>query len=245
MQRSKSSRRRSSFTHRKRQRTPGAVEPSPDAGAEHGSPPLDMALPAPGDEIQPAVIGTLMQVAPLLWDTDYMARFEEEADQLERRWGLMTAAKELKAKAPESSYAARGLIQNEERHELDEWFRELEMASAAMRQANQQLHSFSVCARSVSCLLRRMPSKDWKRNVKSRTLLAKPTAFSLLNEMMRVRPLPAFATNTALQAFIYDQTYSKKGASRGQHRATEQVDASGDLIELISTVYINWIDERC
>ena len=94
--------------------------------------------------MQPAVIGKLMQVAPLLWSTDYMARFEEEADQLERRWGLMTAAKELKAKAPESSYAARGLIQNEERHSLDEWFRELEMASAAMRQANQQLHSFSV-----------------------------------------------------------------------------------------------------
>ena len=74
-----------------------AVEPSPDAGAEHESPPVDMALPAPGEEKQPAVIGTLMQVAPLLWDNDYMARFEEEADQLERRWGLMTAAKALKA----------------------------------------------------------------------------------------------------------------------------------------------------
>ena len=94
MQRSKSSRRRSSFTHRKRQRTSSAVEPSPDAGAEHESPPVDMALPAPGEEKQPAVIGTLRQVAPLLWDNDYMARFEEEADQLERRWGLMTAAKE-------------------------------------------------------------------------------------------------------------------------------------------------------
>ena len=75
----------------------------------------------------------------------------------------MTAAKELKAKAPESSYAARGLIQKS--HSLDEWFRELEMASTAMRQANQPLHSFSMCARSISCLLRRMPSKDWKRGV--------------------------------------------------------------------------------
>ena len=47
-----------------------------------------------------------MQVAPLLWDNDYMARFEEGADQLERRWGLMTAAKELKAKAPECAQRA-------------------------------------------------------------------------------------------------------------------------------------------
>ena len=132
MQRSKSSRARSSFTHRKRQRTPSAVDPIPDAVAEHESPPVDMALPAAGAEKQPAVIGTLTQVARLLWDDNYMARFEEEADQLERRWGLMTAAKELKAKAPESSYAARGLIQHEERHSLDEWFRELQMANAAL-----------------------------------------------------------------------------------------------------------------
>ena len=239
MQRAKSSRARSSFTHRKRQRTPSAVDPIPDAVAEHESPHVDMALPAAGAESQPAVIGTLKQVAPLLWDDNYMARFEEEADQLERRWGLMTAAKELKAKAPESSYAARGLIQNEENHSVDEWFRELQMANAAVRQANQQLHTFTVCARSISCLLHRMPEKDWKREVKSRTLLSKPTAIALLNEMMRVRPPPAFATNTALQAFIYDQTYAKKGASRGQHRATEHVDASGNLIDLISTVYIN------
>ena len=67
MQRSKSSRPRSSFTHRKRQRTPSAVEPSSDAGAEHESPLVDMTLPAPGEEMQPAVIGTLIQVAPLLW----------------------------------------------------------------------------------------------------------------------------------------------------------------------------------
>ena len=72
MQRSKSSRARSSFTHRKRQRTPSAVDPIPDAVAEHESPPVDMALPAAGAEKQPAVIGTLMQVAPLLWDNEYI-----------------------------------------------------------------------------------------------------------------------------------------------------------------------------
>ena len=38
---------------------------------------------------------------------------------------------------------------------------------------------------------------------------------------------------------IFDQCYKKKGESRGSHRATEQVNASGDLVDLVSMVVVN------
>ena len=48
-------------------------------------------------------------------------------------------------------------------------------------------------------------------------------------------------TSTAVQHFLFDQKYAKKGASRGEHRAAERVDASGDLVELVSVVLVNFI----
>ena len=42
-----------------------------------------------------------------------------------------------------------------------------------------------------------------------------------------------------MQHFVFDQKYAKKGESRKKHRAAERVDASGDLVELVSTVLVN------
>ena len=42
-----------------------------------------------------------------------------------------------------------------------------------------------------------------------------------------------------MQHFVFDQKYAKKGESRGKHRAAERVNASGDLVELVSTVLVN------
>ena len=50
-----------------------------------------------------------------------------------------------------------------------------------------------------------------------------------------------FVTTSAVQHFIFDQKYSKKGATRATHRAAERVDASGDLVELVSVVLVNYI----
>lgn len=44
-----------------------------------------------------------------------------------------------------------------------------------------------------------------------------------------------------MQHFVFDQKYAKKGASRAQHRAAERVDASGDLVDLVSVVYLNMV----
>ena len=202
MARGKSSRRKPKFTHVKRQRQPPVENTSPVASAAHEEAMMDMPEPpAPGEE-ESAVVGTLMQIAPRLWVNDYKAEFAKEAEFLESKWQLVTAAKELKSSAPESSYSARGLLRDEESRAHDEFMRELRMASAALRQANQQWHTFSVCARSVSCLLRRLPSKDWRSGLKDRSLLSKPTTIALLNEMMRVRPPPEFATSSAIQCFV-------------------------------------------
>jgi hypothetical protein len=57
----------------------------------------------------------------------------------------------------------------------------------------------------------------------------------------QVRPPPEFLETTAIQHFCFDQKYAKKGASRGKHRAAERVDASGDLVELVSTVLVNFM----
>lgn len=42
-----------------------------------------------------------------------------------------------------------------------------------------------------------------------------------------------------VQHFVFDQKYCKKGESRGKHTAAERVDASGDLVELVSLVLVN------
>lgn len=55
----------------------------------------------------------------------------------------------------------------------------------------------------------------------------------------QVRPPPTFMEMSAVQHFGFDQKYAKKGESRGKHRAAERVDASGDLVELVSTVLVN------
>lgn len=44
-----------------------------------------------------------------------------------------------------------------------------------------------------------------------------------------------------MQHFVFDQKYAKKGESRKKHRGAERVNASGDLVELVSTVLVNFM----
>ena len=76
--------------------------------------------------------------------------------------GLMESARALRNKAPPSTYAlqGRGKDRQAERHAEAE-LRAQEVAATALRQNNMRAHTFSVCARSISKLLRRVPVKDW------------------------------------------------------------------------------------
>lgn len=56
-----------------------------------------------------------------------------------------------------------------------------------------------------------------------------------------MRPPPSFLATSAVQHFVFDQKYAKKGESRKKHRGAERVDASGDLVELVSNVLVNFM----
>ena len=112
-------------------------------------------------------------------------------------------------------------------------------AAQAVRAANQQSYPFSICARSVNFLMHRLAEKDWDDLLKQRQVTSRPTAVKLVKLMMKCRPQPDFPPSKFMSLFIFDQRYVKKGASRGKHRAAERVDASGDLVDLISMVIVN------
>lgn len=100
-------------------------------------------------------------MAQLLLHKDYTEILALERQQLESM-GLMESARALRNKAPPSTYAlqGRGKDRQAERHAEAE-LRAQEVAATALRQNNMRAHTFSVCARSISKLLRRVPVKDW------------------------------------------------------------------------------------
>jgi hypothetical protein len=153
--------------------------------------------------------------------------------------GVLEVAGMVKQAAPRSSYARRGLYRNvEKRNELV--VKQMQnVAAAAVRQGNQQTYPFTVCARSVAMLMRRSTTFDWDEMFTQRLVLSKPTAHKLAKLMMQCKPPVNFTPMPAFSFHIFDQCYKKKGATRGEHKAAERVDASGDLVDLISMVIVN------
>ena len=135
------------------------------------------------------VLGSLKQMVPLLWRGDYSELFKLEQLALEEEAGLMTAALALKAQPKQSTYEKR-YKKKPEKEEIEN-DRARSMGAAAMRQANQQLHAFSICAHSIAALAKRMPRKLWIREQRERRLLDRSTACILLNMMMEVRAPPS------------------------------------------------------
>jgi hypothetical protein len=193
-------------------------------------------MPEPEPEVK--LLGSLAEMAPLLWHSDYDALYRLEEEALERSGGLISKADELRLSAPASTWQQRGLSKHRPALERERMRR---VAAAALRQGNQMQHSFSICVSSILALSRRIPYLEWRKQSEMRQLLDRKTATLLLSQMMVVRPALPFLATTAVQMFIYDQKYCKKGASRGKHRGAEKVDAAGDLIDLVSTVYVNTI----
>ena len=181
---------------------------------------------------------SLTAMAPLLWNSNFVELLAAEWEAL-KALGLTEGAARLKAMAPVSSYRQRQLQRNPEEDQRRQIIQGHDMAAAALRQGNQQLHIFSVCARSIAMLAHRTPVKDWVELLMKREVLSRTTTTKLVGLMMRCRPKPPFRQMKGVVYHIFDQTFCKKGASRGKHRAAERVDASGALVELINMVIVN------
>ena len=187
---------------------------------------------------QRTITPNLKAMAPLLWASDYTPLLAKEQSEL-ASLGLLESAVNLKAQAPQSTYMARGLVNDREKSDKRFMQQASDSAAQAVRAANQQSYPFSICARSVNFLMHRLAEKDWDDLLKQRQVTSRPTAVKLVKLMMKCRPQPDFPPSKFMSLFIFDQRYVKKGASRGKHRAAERVDASGDLVDLISMVIVN------
>lgn len=100
-------------------------------------------------------------------------------------------------------------------------------------------HVFSICARSAASLAHRVPKREWGKLLLERALLSRTTTTKLVKLMTACRPRPSFLIMHGTTYHIFDQTFAKKGASRGKHRVAERVDASGALVEPVDMVLIN------
>ena len=181
---------------------------------------INIGLP---DTAHAAITRSLLKIAPLLWASDYKPILADEMAAL-HQMGVLEKHLEAKASVPPSSYTQRGLIRNKEKKAEKILGLTRDDGAMSLRQANQQIYPFSICARSVSMYMRRMSSKDWAELLAKKMVLSRPTTVKLIKFMMKCIPGANFATMPkSIMMVVYDQCYKKKGESRGKHRAAERV----------------------
>lgn len=108
----------------------------------------------------------LKVMARLLMMNSYAEPMQAERAYLEEA-GLMEQARALQSTAQPSSYLAQGRGQRQKLGKEQER-RAHEAAAIASRQAHQRRHMFSICARSITKFMRRVPKKDWADALKNR-----------------------------------------------------------------------------
>ena len=135
-----------------------------------------------------------------------------EMQQLEASNQLLSNALALKQLAPESSYTKQKhkRIKNVEKRAWKELRQAGQAAGTALRQANQQTHTFSCVARSIRALLKRLNRKEWAARSKQAELVSRPTAFKATKLMMNVRLEPDFMETFAVQHYAFEQLYARK-----------------------------------
>ena len=181
---------------------------------------------------------SLKAIAPLLWSSSFVELLAAEWQELSAL-GLSQGASLLKEMAPVSTYRARHLERNPEANAERGQQQSHDMAARALRQGNQQMHVFSICARSIAVLAHCMPMKDWMELLLERAVLSRTTTTKLVRIMMACRPKAPFRAMKGISFHIFDQTDAKKGKARGTHRAAERVDASGALVDLVNMIIVN------
>ena len=241
------SRKRRGFRVTKRSKAvvkPKALPPEPEALETTYSYPtggVDMVTVTDARSI--SMLAKLEDLAPLLWSSDYRPLYEQERAELEKKASLITAGSLLQNLVEPSTYQKRYRASeaNQLKRDGQAWTDVGLMASCAYRQANERNCTFSTLARTVEALGRRTSYKQWERLRKRKETYDRKWAYKIVEIMMKTRPEPEGMMHSAIGSFIVDQKYIKKGKSRGEHRAAEQVDASGDLLELVAFVYVNVI----
>jgi hypothetical protein len=141
------------------------------------------------DRLSPKMIGTLKLLAPLVWSTNYAALFKLEQEELEAEYGLMSGVMEMKEHVEKSSYQQRpwAQVKSAETYEEEESRRAMKIAAAAVRQGNQQRHTFSTLARSVRALSKRLPKVEWRAQSMNKELISRSTAVEFVKLVMAVR----------------------------------------------------------
>ena len=126
------------------------------------------------------VLGSLRQIALTLWSSDYKELMKCEQQALDDEGGQVEGALNLMKSFQQSTYTRRGLSRRKEQRALLQERFASGWAAAARRLANQKKHSFTICARSLIALARKLPQKEWRRQTMSKLLLARQTTIKLL-----------------------------------------------------------------
>ena len=127
---------------------------------------VDLTSASPPAVVQ--TVGTLKQLAPLMHANNFEELMELQRVTLETSTDTVAHADALAAAAPLSTYKRRGL-QSKDRALRD--FKagkvvSCEQAASAVRRANMRRHTFSICARSLWMLSKRLPVREWARQVR-------------------------------------------------------------------------------
>lgn len=145
------------------------------------------AMPTTEDGVHIKLIGSLREMARLVWEPDYTLLFDLEQRALEEAHGLMSAGKVLKELPDPSTYKHRGEVKKTEaEQQARDRLNAQAFAVQAMRQANQCRHAFSSCVYSLEALGKRLPRSTWRRRTRQKELLDYKTACKFLKMVMQV-----------------------------------------------------------
>ena len=117
--------------------------------------------------------------------------------------------------------------------------------AASARHANNQRDTpFSMLARSIGMLGRRVSRKSWSED---KSLLSKARAEYYLFLLTPLRPPPAFRVATQVSVYVWDQFYLKAhcAGKNGEYRGRKSITSSGLAHEWHKITNINTLEVSC
>ena len=162
-----------------------------------------------------------------LWADNYDASVEREMQENDAM-GMTQAAWLMQNVAPRSTYQ----LNNRQSAELatvrearDQRMRRKWAASA--RHANNQRDTpFSMLARSIGMLGRRVSRKSW---LEDKSLMSKTRAEHYLSLLVPLRPPPPFRVAIQVSVYVWDQFYIKEhcDGKNGEYRGRKSISTTG------------------
>lgn len=188
---------------------------------------------------------SIVERLPDLWADNYDASVEREKQENDAM-GMTQGAWLMQGLAPVSTYQ----LHNRQSAELatvrdarDQRMRR-KWAASARHSNNQRDTPFSMLARSIGMLGRRMSNKNW---LEDRSLLSRATAEHYLFLLTPVRPPPAFSVATQVSAYVWDQFYIKEhcNGKNGEYRGRKSITSTGLTHEWHKITNINTLEVSC